>query len=57
MKRQDLIKKLTDHEWRFLRNGSGHDIYTDGKRQEAIAHHNEIDEDIAKKILERNGIR
>jgi mRNA interferase HicA len=57
MKRQDLIKKLTDHGWRLLRPGGGHDIYTDGKRQEVIVRHNEIDEDLAKKILKRNGIR
>ncbi|MDR3333375.1 MAG: hypothetical protein LBT13_00590 [Treponema sp.] len=56
IKRQDLIKKLTDKGWWLLRHGGGHDIYTDGKWQEAIARHNKIDENLVKKILKKNGI-
>ena len=57
MKRRDLIKKLEQRGWYFLRAGSNHDIYTDGKRIEPIGRHTEIDEDLAKKILKRNGIK
>ena len=57
MKRRDLIKKLEDNGWHFLRHGGNHDIYTDGKRNEPIERHREIDEKLAKKILARNGIK
>lgn len=57
MKRRDLIKKLEKNGWYYLRAGSNHDIYTDGKRSEPIGRHTEIDENLAKKILKRNGVR
>lgn len=57
MKRRDLIKKLEENGWYYLRDGSNHDIYTDGKRIEPIGRHAEIDEKLAKKILKRNGIK
>jgi predicted RNA binding protein YcfA (HicA-like mRNA interferase family) len=56
MKRRDLIKKLENNGWEFLRNGANHDIYTNGIKNEPIERHNEIDEMLAKKILKRNGI-
>ena len=56
MKRRDLIKKLEQNGWRYLRAGNNHDIYTNGKRNEPIGRHIEIDEELAKKILKRNGI-
>ena len=57
MKRRDLIKKLEQNEWYFLRAGINHDIYSNGKRIEPIGRHTEIDEELAKKILKRNGIK
>ena len=57
MKRRDLIKKLENNGWYYLRDGSSHDIYTNGKRIEPIGRHTEIDEELAKKILRRNGIK
>ena len=57
MKRRDLIKKLEQNGWYFLRHGGNHDIYTNGKNQEPIGHHREIDDFLAKKILKRNGIK
>ena len=57
MKRRDLIKKLEQNGWHFLREGGNHDIYTNGKRNELIGRHTEISEQLAKKILKRNGIK
>ena len=57
MKRRDLIKKLEQNGWKFLRHGGNHDIYTDGKNHEPISHAREIPEQLAKKILKRNGIK
>ena len=57
MKRRDLIKKLENAGWWFLRNGGNHDIYTNGTKTEPIARHAEIGERLADKILKRNGIK
>ena len=57
MKRRDLIKKLEDNGWYYLRDGGNHDIYTNGIRIEPIGRHNEIGEKLAKIILKRNGIK
>jgi mRNA interferase HicA len=56
MKRKDLIKKLTDHGWSFLRHGGGHDIYTNGGFEQAIPRHTEVQEYLAKQILKEAGI-
>lgn len=57
MKRRDLIKKLEENGWHYLRDGGNHDIYSNGKRIEPIERHREINEVLAKKILRRNGIK
>jgi len=57
MKRRDLIKRLEKAGWWLKRHGSNHDLYTNGKRTEAISHTREIGENLAKDILKRNGIK
>lgn len=57
MKRRDLIKKLKAKGWYFLREGGRHDIYTDGKRTEPIPRHKELDEDLAKSIIKKYGLK
>jgi len=57
MKRRDLIKKLKQNGWYFLRRGGNHDIYTNGKQNEPISHQREIPEYLAKDILKRNNIQ
>jgi len=56
MKRRDLIKKLEENGWVFIREGGRHDIYSNGKRSEPIARHKEIPDLLAQKILKRNNI-
>lgn len=53
MKRKELIKKLVEAGCIFLRHGANHDLYknpTTGKKQ-PIPRHNEIDDHLAKHIL------
>ena len=57
MKRKDLIKKLESNGWYLIRNGSNHDIYTNGEKAEAIPRHREIDENLAKAIIRRQGLK
>lgn len=56
MKRADLIKRLEKNGWYLLRNGSNHDIYTNGVQKETIPRHREISERLAKTIIKRTGI-
>jgi mRNA interferase HicA len=57
MKKRDLENALRKIGWTFLRYGNRHDIWTDGEREEAIPRHNEINEKLAKAILNRAGRR
>ena len=56
MKRRDLIRLLERKGWVLKRNGSNHDLYTDGKRCEAIPRHSEINEKLAQAIIRRLGL-
>ena len=57
MKRKDLIKRFERNGWYFLRDGGNHDIYTNGKDIEPISRQREINENIAKKIIKRRGLK
>lgn len=57
MKRRDLVKLLEKNGWRLVRNGGGHDIYTNGEAVESIPRHTEVKEILAKSIIRRNGLR
>jgi len=56
MKRRELIKKLESKGWYLLRNGSNHDIYTDGNNIEPIPRHPDINERLAKSIIKKLGL-
>ena len=56
MKRNDLVKKLEDSGFIFERHGGSHDIYIKGNVKETIPRHKEINERLAKAILNRNGL-
>lgn len=56
MKRADLIRTLEQNGWYLLRNGSNHDIYTNGIKMEPIPRHKEVRERLARQILKRAGI-
>ena len=57
MKRNDFIKLLKKNGWTLKRNGSNHDIYHNGEETEPIPRHTEIDEDLAKAIIKRRGLK
>ena len=48
---------LKQNGWYLLRNGGNHDIYTDGKKIEAIPRHTEVKENLAKAIIKRLGLK
>ena len=57
MKGRDLIRRLEENGWWLLRNGTNHDVYTDGKSNETIPRHREIPEGLAKAIIKRRGLK
>ena len=57
MKTRDFIKLLKENGWYFVRHGGDHDVYTNGKAREAVPRHREMDEDLAKAIIRRWGLK
>jgi mRNA interferase HicA len=53
VKRRVLERRLTDCGWKFVRHGGNHDVWSDGRREEAIPRHREISERLAQTILRR----
>ncbi len=56
MKQRDLIKKLENAGFEFVRHGGGHDIYKRGADEEQIPRHKEINEKLAKAIIRKWGL-
>lgn len=57
MKTKDFIELLERNGWKFKRHGSNHDIYVKGGERESVPRHREIDEDLAKAIIKRRGLK
>lgn len=51
MKTRDLKKRLLALGWWLLREGSRHEVWTNGNIQEQIPRHREIKEQLAQKII------
>lgn len=56
MKRSQLIKHLNAHGAFLLREGSGHSIYQLGHNKTQVPRHNEIVDELARKICKDLGI-
>lgn len=57
MKTKDLIELLERNGWRLKRHGSNHDIYVKGSERESVVRHRETDEELAKAIIRRRGLK
>ena len=57
MKTKDFVSLLLRNGWEFKRHGGGHDLYFKGKETEAVPRHREMDEDLAKAIIKRRGLK
>jgi mRNA interferase HicA len=53
VKRKQLEKALIKAGWWFVRHGGSHDIWTNGVRNEPIPRHTEINEKLARSILNK----
>ena len=57
MKTKDLINLLEKNGWKFKRLGGNHDVYEKDGKRESIIRHRETDEDLARAIIKRNGLK
>jgi mRNA interferase HicA len=57
LKTKDLILLLEKNGFRFKRHGSNHDIYIRGKERESVVRHKETDEELARAIIRRRGLK
>lgn len=57
MKQKDLIDLLKKNGWWELRQGANHIIYTNGVVNETIPRHRELNEQLAKAIIRRRGLK
>lgn len=56
MRYRDLIKLLEENGWYLKRQGGSHVLYTDGTRTMPIPRHKEINERLARKIINDLGL-
>jgi mRNA interferase HicA len=52
LKKRDLERALSGLGWRLKREGGSHEIWTNGKRSIPIPRHKDINERLAKHIIE-----
>ena len=57
MKQKDLLKRFSQNGWWILREGANHIILTNGKDMESVPRHREINEQLAKAIIKRRGLK
>lgn len=57
MKTKELIDLLIKNGWTFKRHGANHDIYIKGNERESIVRHRETDEELARAIIKRRGLK
>ena len=56
-KRADLIKLLSKKGWYLKNHGGSHDVYTNGIENESIPRHREVNENLARAIIKRRGLK
>lgn len=57
MKTKDFLALLEKNGWTFKRHGANHDIYTKNGERESVPRHRELDEELAKAIIRRRGLK
>jgi len=57
MKRRILVKMLIKAGFRLDRHGGSHDVYVRGADEEVIPRHREIDEELAKHLIKKWGLK
>lgn len=53
MKYRDLIRRLKNLGYSFLREGTNHEMWSDGKYKVAVPRHNKVSMPLAMRILSK----
>lgn len=51
MKKRDLIKEIRKYGAELVREGGSHEVWSNGNVAETVPRHNEINENLARKII------
>jgi mRNA interferase HicA len=51
------VSGVVKNGWKFKRHGGNHDVYEKDGKRESIVRHRETDEDLARAIIKRNGLK
>ncbi|WP_034487890.1 type II toxin-antitoxin system HicA family toxin [Butyrivibrio fibrisolvens] len=57
MKQRDLVKLFEKAGFEFERHGGSHDVYKRGSDEEQIPRHREINEQLAKGLIRKWGLK
>ena len=57
LKQYEVIELLERNGWKFKRHGANHDIYVKDGQRESVVRHRETDEELAKAIIKRRGLK
>ena len=57
MKTEGLFGRFERNGWKFKRHGANHDIYVKDGHRESVVRHRETDEELAKAIIKRRGLK
>ena len=57
MKSKDLCKALTRNGYELCRHGNNHEIYRKGKITVVVPRHKEINEETARAIIKKAGLK
>jgi len=57
MKKKDLEKLLRKNGWKMERQGGNHEVWSNGTSTEPIPRHREINEQLAKAIIKKLGLK
>ncbi len=57
MKTKDFTALLKRNGWTLKRHGANHDIYMKNGQRESVPRHKELDEELAKAIIKRRGLK
>jgi len=57
MKKRAMEKLFKKNGWWKIREGSNHEIWTNGKEQESLGRHSELPEKVCQAIIKRRSLR
>ncbi|MDR1712834.1 MAG: type II toxin-antitoxin system HicA family toxin [Coriobacteriales bacterium] len=57
MKYRELVRLFRNNGWHLQREGRSHEIWSDGENTEQIPRHSEINERLARGLIDKWGLK